>query len=144
MRLLERMPLEVRHKLLGEVVSLLLCSNVHRAYQIADIGAVFFPPIQCNQFRLYHQNKRLVGLVTWAYLTPEVQEKYLSGTYNLHPEDWSAGDNLWIIDWISPFGHTKQIARDLRKNVFTTTQALKAIRIKPNGRNRGLKNVIVR
>lgn len=141
MRFLEKMPLDVRHKLLGEIVSLLLCSDVHRVYQIADIGAVFFPAIQRNQFRMYHENKRLVGLVTWAYLTPEVQEKYLSGAYNLRPEDWSAGDTLWIIDWVSPFGHTKKIARDLKQNVFTSSDALKAIRIKPNGQNRGLKKI---
>ncbi|GHB50668.1 hypothetical protein GCM10007094_44720 [Pseudovibrio japonicus] len=61
----------------------------------------------------------------------------MSGDYNLQPEDWTDGDQLWCIDFLAPFGHGRQILRDLRSNIFPN-EVGKAIRIGKNGTPRGI------
>lgn len=135
--LLMRLPLEKRHQLLGELAVLMLASPLHRGYLINDIGAVFLPPINLNFFRVYRIKQRPVGFVTWAFLTDEVEKAYAQGSYNLHPEDWDAGKNAWIIDFIAPFGHASAIVKDLKCNIFPN-EVGKAVRIDKKGRVRGI------
>lgn len=133
-----RLPPEQRITLLGEITSLLLASELHREYQINDIGAVFLPPIHLNQFRIYRTpDGQPIGLVTWARLTKKVELDYVTNGYNLRPKDWNAGDQLWAIDFIAPFRHGKQILNDLRTNVFPDDVG-KAIRIDENGNPKNL------
>ncbi len=124
-------------QLIGEVTYLLLASKLHSEYQINDVGAVFLPPIHLNQFRIYRSKGRPLGLVTWARLTDEVEAKYLSGEYNLQPKDWNSGTQLWCIDFVAPFGHAKEILKDLRTNIFPN-EVGKAVRIDKAGRPRGI------
>ena len=145
--LLLKMTREKRNLLIGEIVSLMLCSQLHTKYSINDIGSVFFPPIDHNQFKIYkNQDGNVVGLITWAFLSDEVAAKYQIGEYNLKPEDWNNGDQGWVIDFIAPFGHAKTIMSDIRNNVFPN-QIGKAIRAESSGKIRGIiklqgKNVV--
>ncbi|WP_310620050.1 toxin-activating lysine-acyltransferase [Flexibacterium corallicola] len=132
-----RLSQQQRIKLLGEVTSLLLASKLHCEYHINDIGAVFLPPIHLNQFRIYRDKQTPVGLITWARLTETVEQDYVNGDYILQPQDWNAGDRLWCIDFLAPFGHGKQILKDLRTNVFPNESG-KAMRIDRDGNPRGL------
>ncbi|OGT91057.1 MAG: hypothetical protein A2514_09320 [Gammaproteobacteria bacterium RIFOXYD12_FULL_61_37] len=135
--ILTRMSRAKRDQLIGEIVGLMLGSEMYRRYFINDIGAVFLPPIHLNQFRIYRQGERPVGLVTWAWLTEETERKYVAGKYNLRPEDWNAGDLGWIIDFMAPFGHAAKIVHDLKHNIFSDKIG-KAIRMTPEGRVRGI------
>ena len=68
----------------------------------------------------------------------ELEEKYQKGEKVLTKlEDWKSGDNGWIIDFIAPFGHAKQIIKDLRNNIFKGKQG-KALRITKDGKVRGV------
>jgi len=138
--ILLKMNPKTRYQLLGELVSLLMCSDLHRRYLINDIGAVFLPPLHLNQFRIYKRGDRPVAFLTWARLTEEVEKKYLAGTYNLRPEDWNAGDRGWIIDFVCPFGDMKEVFRDLRHNVFPN-EVGKSIRIDAQGKVRGIRQL---
>ena len=136
-RILEKIPEDKRHRLLGELTYLMLHSPLHRSYFINDIGSVFLPAIDCNQFRIYRLKNHPIGFLTWARLTNEVEKKYVAGSYNLCPDDWDAGNNIWIIDMISPFGYMRKIARDLKHNIFANDIG-KAIRIDSRGQVRGI------
>lgn len=116
--LLHKIPEAKRIKLLGEITSVLLCSGLHRNYYINDIGSVFLPPIHYNQFKIYHRGNTPVGIITWAFLSDEIEKKYLSQKYFLKLDDWNSGDNGWIIDFAAPFGDAKEIIKDIRNNVF--------------------------
>ncbi len=118
-----------RLELIGEIVSLMLCSKLHRKYFINDIGSVVFPAIHFNQFRIYKdKNKAPIAFITWAFLSDEVEKKYLTGNYHLKPEDWKSGENGWVIDFIAPFGHAKKVIDDLKNNVFVDVEG-KALRM---------------
>jgi cytolysin-activating lysine-acyltransferase len=130
--MLQKMSIDNRHRLIGEVVSLLVGSNFHRRYFIDDIGAVILPALDCNQFRIYKEKGRVVGFISWAYLTSEVDKKYSLGKYNLKLDDWYKGDILWTIDFAAPFGHAKEIIADLRNNLFPNSKG-KAVRVNNKG-----------
>ncbi len=133
-----RLSPQKRITLLGETTSLLLASELHRDYRINDIGSVFLPPIHLNQFRIYRKaDGQPIGLITWARLTKKVELDYVTKGYNLHPTDWNAGDELWAIDFVAPFGHGRQILKDLRTNVFPN-EVGKAVRIGKDGKPKGI------
>ncbi|EMS96470.1 RTX toxin acyltransferase family protein [Agrobacterium tumefaciens str. Cherry 2E-2-2] len=123
------------NKLLGDLVYLMLASDLHRKYYINDIGSVFFPPIDLNQFRIYHRNGRPVGFVTWASLNNEIEGRYLNSDYILRPDDWKSGDQILFMDFIAPFGDARNIVRDLRKNVFPDIAA-RSIRVRRDAKPR--------
>ena len=129
---LTRLSITQRHRLIGDVVSLLMASDLHKKYWIDDIGAVFFPPIHLNQFRIYKINDTPVSMVTWAYLTEDTEKKHATGTYSLKPNDWNAGDRIWMIDLLAPFGHIKPMVYDLKYRIFPNDVG-KAIRVDSNG-----------
>ncbi|MFK3776576.1 toxin-activating lysine-acyltransferase [Agrobacterium sp. NPDC089420] len=122
-------------KLLGELVYLMLSSDLHRKYFINDIGSVFFPPIDLNQFRIYYKNGGPVGFVTWASLSKEIEERYLSTDYILRPQDWNSGDRILFMDFMAPFGDGKNIVRDLRKNIFPDIAA-RSVRVRGDAKLR--------
>lgn len=108
-----------RFKIVGEIASLMVSSDLHINYRIADIRDIFVPAIDCNQFRIYHnQNKFPVGFVCWAYLSDEIDKLYAEGKYKIKPQDWNSGKNGWIIELIAPFGHGKKIISELRNQIF--------------------------
>ena len=131
-QILSRMTSNDRIRLVGEVTTLLLASNLHVKYLVSDIKSEFLTPIDYNQFRIYKVGKDPVALVTWAYLTPSIEPKFIHGEYSLRADDWVGGDRLWIIDFMAPFGHATRVIQDLRTNVFPNDSA-KAIRVDVNG-----------
>ena len=139
--ILSKIPKQERYNLIGQITSLMLASEVHKKYLIDDIGATFLPAIHLNQFRIYrNKNNDPVGLVTWAFLSDELDKKYQKGGVKLRLEDWNGGNNGWIVDFIAPFGHAKQIIKDLRNNIFANRQG-KAIRVSKDGKIKGIWNL---
>ncbi len=44
----------------------------------------------------------------WANLTAEVESRYVDNPHkSLSPQEWAGGDRMWVIDWMTPFGHSK-------------------------------------
>ncbi len=137
--ILAKMPKEKRSQIIGEIALLMLASKTHRKYLINDIGSVIFPAIHFNQFRIYKdKDKNPIALITWAFLSDEIEEKYLQGNYHLKPQDWKSGSNGCVIDFIAPFGHAKKIIQDLRSNLFVGMEG-KALRVKDDDKKRVIK-----
>lgn len=104
--------------LLGELCWLYSHSKLHRTWPVGSIQQWLLPAILTRQLRLYRQNGKPHAFVTWAWLSAEVEEAYVLNTGSLQPKDWKSGSRGWIIDWVAPFGGTREIARDLKQNVF--------------------------
>jgi cytolysin-activating lysine-acyltransferase len=104
--------------ILGEMVWLYSMSEMHRSWAIGAIHQWLMPAILHKQFKLYHRERKPVGLVTWARMTPEAETAYVRNTRSLQPKDWVGGDRNWIIDFIAPFGDALRIGHDLRTHVF--------------------------
>lgn len=103
---------------LGEMVWLYSMSKLHRTWAIGSIQQWLMPAIYHKQYRLYHKNKRPVGLVTWGWLSAEVETAYVRNPRGLQPKDWQSGDRGWMLDFVAPFGDALRIGHDLKHNVF--------------------------
>lgn len=109
--------------LLGEATFLFLNSPLHLGYAVHQLTTFILTPLRLGQFRMYRGAKGPVGFVAWAHLTPQAAEDYALQRRPLKPEDWNAGDQLWFIEFIAPFGHGPRIVADLRQNIFPRERA---------------------
>jgi cytolysin-activating lysine-acyltransferase len=104
---------------LGEVVWLLTQSPQHKqSFFIGDLEWMAMPPILLQQFRMFYAKDRPLGVVLWAYVNGEVEERLLSGNARMRPQDWKCGDKLWIVEVVAPFGGTDEMLKDLKAKVF--------------------------
>lgn len=122
--------------LIGEVTSLMMLSPVHRVLQVRDIADIMLPALNLAQYRIYHTpDRKPIALVTWAYFSPEVEAAYLGGKGMLSEAERKSGAILYLTDFIAPYGHAKQVVRDLRSQVFPNEVA-KALRFVETGKTR--------
>ena len=129
--------LEKNFKLIGEIATLMMKSKIHSQFSINSIGHVILPAIQTNQYRIYRNRQHYpVAYVSWARVTPEIEDKFLHKKYVLQPEDWKSGERIVFVDFMAPFGHTKQVVRDLRKSIFIKEKEAKFLRFDDIGKPR--------
>ena len=132
--ILSAMPPEQRSRLLGDIVTLMTQSPTHLNYKIQHFSSVVLPPVQLNQYRIYHDaKKRPVGFVSWAMLSKEAEGKFLNHTTPLTLEEWASGDIMYIMEFIVPFGHAQKVVADMKKQ-FPKRKA-HAVRYDTTGKN---------
>lgn len=105
-------------EILGEMCWLYSQSRIHRTWAMGSLQQWLLPAILTRQMRMYRKNGKPHAFVTWARLSQEVEEAFVLNTSSLQPKDWQSGDRIWFIDWIAPFGGTREMTRDLKVNVF--------------------------
>ncbi|NMM45387.1 toxin-activating lysine-acyltransferase [Rhodospirillaceae bacterium KN72] len=106
---------------LGEICWLFSMTPSHRHFFMADLDWLVIPPVVRNQFRVYRDSKgRPVGLVLWAKLDEEAEQRLLSGSARLRPQDWDSGDRYWIIDVVdlSKGQRAKGMIEDMAKTAL--------------------------
>ena len=108
-------------QIFGEMSWLLTKSTLHRSMPIWKLEQWLLPPIALRQYRLYRREARPTALFTYAYLSPDVEERYIKSPQALQPSDWKSGDRLWVIDFVVPFGDMALVKHDFRCNVFPNT-----------------------
>lgn len=99
----------------SSAVLLMAETDLYKNHTVADLKRTLFPPVKLGQYRIYLKSGKPHAFVSWAYLSPEVREGFISRTRQLQPEDWNSGDELWFINFIAPYGGVRSIIRDLYK-----------------------------
>ncbi len=122
-----------RLQMIGAIAHLMINSPLHRQYNISDIAERFVPAMLHNQFRYYEIDGNPIGFVNWAWLTDEVEQKFIDGAYVLNLDEWQGGNNLWFPEFIAPFGHARYIVKDLRTNILPKGTPAKSFKINPDG-----------
>jgi cytolysin-activating lysine-acyltransferase len=105
-------------EVLGEIVWLMSQSPLHKQFFISDLEWLVMTPILLQQFRLFYDQEKPVGVVFWATASEEVEERLKSGTTRMRPQDWKSGDRLWVVEVIAPFGAAEEMVKDLKVKVF--------------------------
>lgn len=106
---------------LGEICWLFSMTPSHRYFFMADLEWLVMTPIAKQQFRIYRdEGGRPIGLVLWAKLNEEAEERLTSGAARVRPQDWDSGDRYWIIDVIDLSGGQRAQAMidDMKTAVF--------------------------
>lgn len=103
--------------LLGEMTWLLTQSPLHRALSIGDIEWLVMPALIHQQFYLFRDGDQPVGLAMWAKCTPSAAQKLERGMIEpenrLTLEEWTSGDQWWLVDLIAPFASPENRQREI-------------------------------
>ena len=93
------------------------------------------PSFQLNQCKIHYNNGELIGFTNWAFLSPEVERRFLQTT-ELKPEDWNSGFIAWHIDTVCVKNINKIMAwtKTYFKNLLSVGEGLNWIRINKNGK----------
>ena len=117
-------------QMLGEVVWLMTQSPSHKTFFLSDLEWLAMAPIMLKQFRVFYatdQNaeaqgnkgaSRPIGVVLWANVDEDVEQRLKDGNAKLRPQDWRSGDRLWVVEIIAPFGGHDEMLKDLKSQVF--------------------------
>ena len=105
-------------EVLGEITWLLSQSPLHKRMFIADLEWFVMTPVLLQQFRLYYDQQKPIGVILWARANAEVAEMLGQGITKLRPQDWQSGDEIWVVEAIAPFGGAEEMVRDLKDKVF--------------------------
>jgi cytolysin-activating lysine-acyltransferase len=105
-------------QLLGEITWLLTQSKQHRQFFLSDLEWLVMTPILLQQFRVFYAKDRPAGVLFWAFVDEEGEQRLAEGTTKLRPQDWKSGDRLWVVEVIAPFGGAEEMVKDLKEKVF--------------------------
>jgi cytolysin-activating lysine-acyltransferase len=93
--------------MLGEMTWLLSQSPLHRTLAIGDLEWLVMPALIHEQFYIFRDKERPIGLALWARTTQAGEAKLGRGMVEpenrLLLEEWTGGDRLWLVDLIAPF-----------------------------------------
>jgi len=114
-------PPTVSH-VLGEMTWLLTQSPLHKALPIEAIEWLVMPALIHEQFYIFRDGERPVGMALWAKCNSEAEAKLERGMLEpqnrLTLEEWKSGDSIWLVDLVAPFAnnenkHTEIMIADL-------------------------------
>ena len=112
------------NKALADGLELFRQSKWHKVYNVEDIYRYLIAPIEHKRISLYYQEDKPVGLVTWCWLDKESGKGFLNKEYYITEADYVEDnkEELWAIEFIAPYGHTRQVMTMLRKEYHDTYQ----------------------
>ncbi|HEX8063934.1 MAG TPA: toxin-activating lysine-acyltransferase [Allosphingosinicella sp.] len=103
--------------LLGEMTWLLTQSPLHRAFAIGDLEWLVMPALIHQQFYIFRDGDRPVGLALWAKCGPEAEAKLERGMIEpenrLTLEEWTNGPSIWLVDLVAPFANQENKHREV-------------------------------
>lgn len=104
----------------GFALVLLAQSHYHRQHQLGNyLRTEILPPILANQVRFYLTEKGVpTAMVTWAWLSPEVEQDLHNTGRALAKNEWQSGEQLFFNDWIAPYGNIRSAMHDIATHVF--------------------------
>ena len=104
----------------GFALELLAQSNYHKQYPMGNyFHTEVLPPILANPVRFYITAAGTpTAMVTWAWLSQEVEQAIHQTGRALAEDEWQSGDRLFFNDWIAPYGNIRAAMGDIATHVF--------------------------
>ena len=130
----------------GNVVWLLMHSKTHADMPLSLLASQVWPALQSKQYVLVLTPEgKPVFYMAWAHFSEEEETKYIQHPYTnlaLTRENWTSGDRPWILFWVAPFGHSQQMSRWVRENIFCDFPEIRYLH--HQGRKRGTRVISVK
>ncbi len=104
----------------GYALELLARSEYHRQFKLGDYFRVeILPALWCGQARFYLTDGGMpTALVTWAWLSQDVEHDVHTTGRALTQGEWACGDRLFFNDWITPYANIREVLHDMTHNIF--------------------------
>jgi len=112
----------------ADIISVLMRSRLHSKMTLDEVRNKFLPPYLANQYIIAHANAKdgsrsrfPVGVAFWAQVSDEIEARLLAqddGPAEIGPDEWSSGDNLWIIEIVAHDKVAPMIIGQLQRKVF--------------------------
>ena len=92
-------------------------SQEHSGYCIWEFNNYFIYPLLHGKVRLFYEDNKPIGLVTWCFLSEERSQQFADEEIVLEEDDYLAneGDQLWGVEFIAPYGHARTIMRRMKE-----------------------------
>jgi hemolysin-activating ACP:hemolysin acyltransferase len=88
--------------LVGRVITLMLDSEAYQSSSLYHIKKLLIAPIFKDQALIVVKDQKVIAYLSWAFLNEDAEQRFIAGQ-GLEITDWLSGDNIWLIDVISPF-----------------------------------------
>lgn len=103
-------------EIFGSIVWLAMQANNKKRLPLQELSQWLLPALRTQQFILASESldgqTRPVAYMSWANLTPEVESCYVDNPdEGLSSQEWTGGDRMWMIDWMTPLGHSYPFSR---------------------------------
>lgn len=103
--------------MLGEMTWLISQSPLHKGLAIGDLEWLVMPALIHEQFYVFRDGERPVGLALWAKCSEAAEKKLQAGMIEpanrLSLEEWKEGDRIWLVDLIAPFANEQNKQREI-------------------------------
>lgn len=115
----------------GKISWLWANSKLHKSWSTAQQARFILPAVETRQYHIVEDNGVPVAYCSWAFITVDAEARFIVSPNSLQPEEWTSGDRLWFIDWVSPFRtkHTWELQRAMSRKF--PDQVARAYRVKP-------------
>jgi cytolysin-activating lysine-acyltransferase len=90
--------------LLGPVMWLYARDPQRKYTFVADLDWRLLPPLVLDQCKLYNKQELPWAFFSWAFVSPEIDQRLRSASPTIAPHEWRSGSLPWLIDVITPFG----------------------------------------
>jgi cytolysin-activating lysine-acyltransferase len=95
------------------ICGLMMQSEYHRTTPLSEVERFLLPPLLLKQYRIFYDDRGPSGFVTWAFLDRDASDGYADQTRDLEPGDWSAGDQLWLVNFAALRGGVHRLRKKL-------------------------------
>lgn len=127
------------HRVIDHVLLLMSSSDFYCRYSVEQVVRTIFPPLHLKQHTGIVENGRLVAWCSWAFMSEDKKQQFMTAEYRVQPADWRSGKELVFMDFIAPYGHARQLCRDVR-GLFQNYEGAVWLRRPKNNRQVEVKN----
>jgi hemolysin-activating ACP:hemolysin acyltransferase len=108
-----------------------LCSNLPVWY----LSHRIVPAIKHRQIQiLYNERNYPIAYLTWAFLSLDVEQRIINDpSASLHESEWNEGKNLWVLDFVAPYGNMLNLVRYAIKHFLPEHSYATALRCNTDG-----------
>lgn len=118
-------------KLYGQILWLWSHSKLHCSWDVDIQSGLVMPATVLKQFQIiYDDNQMPAAYCSWALLSDKHEINYILNPSTIPLDHWSSGQNIWIMDFISPFSgkYTQELVSKLK--LTFSGQIVCALRVK--------------
>lgn len=124
--------------LLPSVLALCDRSPLHFLHPAHVLFDRIFPSLMNGQYRLLGTPEDPTAFVNWAWLSPEVGERFATGEYHLRRDEWHCGPELWFCEILTLNGQMGELIQALDGDPIRPGVRARWLRIGPSGDLHGI------